>query len=80
MTDLGPNWITRGNPIGRRCLFESCVGIVAGVMAMQKSPALETDSPANFYPGFRRQTVQTSGTTINVVVGGNGPPVLLLHG
>jgi haloacetate dehalogenase len=50
---------------------------------MQKSPALAqtiTASSANFFPGFRRQTVLTSGTTINVVVGGNGPPVLLLHG
>jgi haloacetate dehalogenase len=34
----------------------------------------------DFFPGFRRQIIQTSGTTINVVVGGNGPPVLLLHG
>jgi len=34
----------------------------------------------NFYPGFRRQMIQTSGTTINVIVGGNGPPLLLLHG
>lgn len=33
-----------------------------------------------FYPGFRRQTIQTSGTSINVVSGGNGPPLLLLHG
>ena len=34
----------------------------------------------DFFPGFRRQTVQTSGTSINVVSGGNGPPLLLLHG
>ena len=34
----------------------------------------------DFYPGFRRQTIATSGTTINVVSGGNGPPLLLLHG
>jgi haloacetate dehalogenase len=34
----------------------------------------------NFFPGFKRQTIQTSGTTINLLVGGNGPPVLLLHG
>jgi haloacetate dehalogenase len=32
------------------------------------------------FPGFRRQTIQTSGTSINVVSGGNGPPLLLLHG
>jgi haloacetate dehalogenase len=34
----------------------------------------------NFFPGFQRQTVQTSGTSINVLAGGSGPPVLLLHG
>ena len=34
----------------------------------------------DFFPGFRRRTVHTSGTSINVVSGGNGPPLLLLHG
>ncbi len=34
----------------------------------------------DFYPGFQRQTIQTSGTSINVVSGGSGPPLLLLHG
>ena len=34
----------------------------------------------DFYPGFRRQTIETGGTTINVVSGGSGPPLLLLHG
>jgi len=33
-----------------------------------------------FFPGFTRSTVQTSGTTINLVKGGDGPPLLLLHG
>ena len=33
-----------------------------------------------FFPGFTRSTVQTSGTTINVLKGGDGPPLLLLHG
>ena len=33
-----------------------------------------------FFPGFQRQTIQTSGTSINLVAGGNGPPLLLLHG
>ena len=34
----------------------------------------------DFFPGFERQTVQTSGTSIHVLVGGNGAPALLLHG
>ncbi len=32
------------------------------------------------FEGFNRKQVQTSGATINFVVGGSGPPLLLLHG
>ena len=35
---------------------------------------------SDFFPGFRQQSIQTSGTTINVRIGGSGPPLLLLHG
>jgi haloacetate dehalogenase len=34
----------------------------------------------DFFPGFCQQTIETSGTSINVVTGGSGPPLLLLHG
>lgn len=30
--------------------------------------------------GFRRERVRTAGAEINVAIGGNGPPLLLLHG
>jgi haloacetate dehalogenase len=33
-----------------------------------------------FFPEFRRQAIETSSTLIHVVTGGNGPPLLLLHG
>ncbi|HXH25151.1 MAG TPA: alpha/beta hydrolase [Vicinamibacterales bacterium] len=33
-----------------------------------------------FFPGFKSFKVQTSGAVINGVIGGQGPPVLLLHG
>ena len=33
-----------------------------------------------FFPGFKPFRVQTTGAIINGVVGGQGPPVLLLHG
>ena len=65
--------VARENALGGRSFLESCLGVIAGGMAAQ-------GAPARFFPGFRRQTVQTSGTTINVLVGGDGPPVLLLHG
>ena len=33
-----------------------------------------------FFPGFKNFRVQTTGAVINGVVGGSGPPILLLHG
>jgi pimeloyl-ACP methyl ester carboxylesterase len=76
-------WVAKKNALRRRSFLESCLGVIAGGMAAQGAPALAqpaTTSPVSFFPGFQRQTVQTSGTTINVLVGGDGPPVLLLHG
>jgi haloacetate dehalogenase len=34
----------------------------------------------SFFPGFRTARIATQGATINAVIGGNGPPLLLLHG
>lgn len=32
------------------------------------------------FPGFKRTTITTSGTTIDTLIGGHGPALLLLHG
>jgi haloacetate dehalogenase len=37
-------------------------------------------TPAHMFEGFKTAKVRTTGATINVVSGGQGPPVLLLHG
>src|SRR5262245_63251349 len=34
----------------------------------------------NLFPGFAGRKIRTSGATINLKVGGEGPPMLLLHG
>ena len=34
----------------------------------------------DFFPGFERRRIDTSGAAINLVTGGSGPPLLLLHG
>jgi len=54
----------------------------AGLAAVAARP---TSAPAQiptgqFFPGFRNERIETSGATINAVIGGQGPPVLLLHG
>jgi haloacetate dehalogenase len=35
---------------------------------------------AEFFPGFEHRQIATSGARINLVTGGSGPPLLLLHG
>ena len=35
---------------------------------------------ADFGPGFKTQSVAVDGGTVSVTVGGNGPPVVLIHG
>src|SRR5687767_9130077 len=62
-----------------RGLFESA--------ALAQTPAAEPASTgqqagemSKFLPGFTVSKVKTTGTTIHVVKGGQGPPLLLLHG
>ena len=35
---------------------------------------------ADFFPGFKQISIKTTGAIINGVMGGSGPPLLLLHG
>jgi haloacetate dehalogenase len=35
---------------------------------------------AQFFPGFEQRRIETAGASINLVTGGSGPPLLLLHG
>jgi len=35
---------------------------------------------SDLFPGFEQRQIETSGATINLMTGGSGPPLLLLHG
>src|SRR5215470_7513388 len=35
---------------------------------------------SDWFPGFERRRIATSGAEINCVIGGSGPPLLMLHG
>src|SRR5262252_4703852 len=54
-------------------------GAAAGRIATAQPPQ-QSDTLRFFPPGFKNEKVQTSGATINVVTGGTGPGLLLLHG
>jgi hypothetical protein len=48
---------------------------------MSTSTTLESELAVPAFPAtFRTQSVETSGATLHVRIGGQGPPVLLLHG
>jgi haloacetate dehalogenase len=53
--------------------------VAAGRLGKVRAQQASGQSP-NLFPGFRTTSVRTSGATINVVTGGEGPPLLLLHG
>ena len=63
------------------------VGGAAGLMASglrrhlnaQTPVAIQSDTP-RFFPGFKSFRVKTTGAEIHGVIGGSGPPVLVLHG
>ena len=69
----------------RRQLFRSATALVAGsaisgIGKLSAEPQSANGNTLQFFQGFKASKVQTSGATINVVTGGQGPPVLLLHG
>lgn len=69
--------------ITRRRLFQQTTALAA-VTALGKAwgPQKQRTAPASapMFPGFKATKIQTTGATINVVYGGQGSPVLLLHG
>jgi haloacetate dehalogenase len=56
--------------------------VAAGATATSSEATAQTEADTlHFFPaGFKHEKVQTSGATINVVRGGDGPPLLLIHG
>jgi haloacetate dehalogenase len=56
--------------------------VTAGASSVANEAAAQTEADTlHFFPaGFKHERVQTSGATINVIRGGDGPPLLLIHG
>jgi haloacetate dehalogenase len=53
---------------------------LAALSKMSKTSNTSRTSAPPLFPGFEARAIATSGATINVLRGGNGPPLLLLHG
>jgi haloacetate dehalogenase len=60
--------------IDRRSLLKGTAALLASAGHAARAEGVP------MFDGFKSAQVQTSGATINVVSGGKGPPLLLLHG
>ena len=80
--------VALSNP-DRRAFMKKSVSLALGSAALETGllapdllagRAYPQQPSAEFFPGFKREQIKTTGATINVVHGGKGSPVLLLHG
>ncbi|MBC7953011.1 MAG: alpha/beta hydrolase [Rhodospirillaceae bacterium] len=56
-------------------------GRSAGAASCEEPKAAPTASAVDkLFPGFKQRVIQANGQSINTLVGGNGPPLLLMHG
>ena len=63
----------------RREVIQKGAMLAAGALVAGRADAQEAGG-AKFFPGFKPFKVKTTGAEINGVIGGSGPPILLLHG
>jgi len=70
-------------PCDRRGFLRLAAGVAGGTAAASLLSATSqqpTSASAHMFEGFKTSNIQTTGATIRVVSGGQGPPMLLLHG
>jgi haloacetate dehalogenase len=67
---------------GRRGFLTLAAGAAVGTAArpLLGRPQNSSRPSTEMFKGFTSQKIQTTGASINVVSGGQGPPLLLLHG
>lgn len=64
----------------RRDMLQQMTAVVTATAMPSAQSAPAPPAASRFFPGFTPLLIQTSGATINGVMAGSGPPVLLLHG
>src|SRR4029450_9790344 len=68
------------HPTTRRDWLTQMAALGIAASAGRALEAQTVSDTTRFFPGFKSFKVQPSGPEINGVIGGQGPPILLLHG
>ena len=84
-TDTFHNESTRRSLLIRSSEFvvSAAIAAVSGPASAQQTTTGQSnsaDSTLRFFPGFKPFRISTSGAIVNGVIGGSGPPLLLMHG
>jgi haloacetate dehalogenase len=70
--------------MNRRTMLKETGAFAVGALyerpGVRRPPLQSAEGTSPFFPGFKKFNVQTSGAMISGVIGGQGPPLLLLHG
>ena len=66
--------------ITRRQLLQFSATTAAAAAVGQATRTEGQTAEAPLFPGFKATKIKTSGATLNLVSGGKGSPVLLMHG
>jgi len=67
--------------MNRRDLLKATLAAGAGAAGNPRGATAQAQQPASgLFRGFETRRIRTSGATINVLRGGSGPPLLLIHG
>jgi haloacetate dehalogenase len=82
---LTPDPVAISSPTttGRREVLGAGVALAVGALLGSSQAARAADATpvdAKLLPGFKVERVKTSGAELHAVIGGSGPPLLLIHG
>lgn len=72
--------LSRRNFLGAGGLIIGASQLLPSVSVYAQTAPEDAGLDARYFPGFEVKKLESNGVSIHAVIGGSGPPVLLLHG
>jgi haloacetate dehalogenase len=77
---LSPPIMPSRRLLGQAALLLGSGLLLPSLRTLAQAPANAAELDARLFPGFESRALRTNGVAIHTLIGGSGPPVLLLHG